>query len=484
MSRMNARQAIEERIYAFICDYAEWEGECIARDALRDSPPMPCELIDASDPSGLLNAFQSRPADDSDLTRTKLEELARRHCVAPDLLTRGGFGYGTPRHHDPEIERISDVRINGDKAEVLTEVNGGRCTGFEYQLVKSGQEWRIANILEFHSSDDEAGVHAWSETTTAPVFSLSDDAGLDLAAPFLPGATAVTVETQKRQRLTVTQLGNLVLNEGWLAIVDPGACYDESVPLELKLPSRPCQIDLVRAGYYNLFVRIVFGDLSTVAAYVPARWLGDVPETPPAKVSTRGGSILLTDAGTWALLGKRTIEKFYLQLVQGQPRTTVEKAGLISLPGTQQDALLVGRGGGDFDVHPYWAIDRTGTAQALIVDLAECGEFVEQVIEIPTNENLFGSDKPHPLLGEFGLHVRFIRDDDRITILSKDNSGVEVDLVDKRGEVVTSTNRSGSQSCGDEHSRFLENVPDNLDRMKYKFRWRVWQHAFARDLGI
>ena len=227
---MDDRHVIEARISAFIQDHAEWEQECVRRRMLDGfNPPCACEIMDSPDPGALIESLQERSPDSSEEARRGLEAVARRHCTKPDLLTRSGFAFGTPLQHDPATESIVDLRIEGGRATVGTTVVGGMGTGFEYELVRSGNDWRIDRITRFHSEDGAAEAADWDEAACVGEFSLCDECEIDFRGAFRAGARAFNAESRVEEALTLVRIGEIPLPGGLLVVTDPGEFVDAAL---------------------------------------------------------------------------------------------------------------------------------------------------------------------------------------------------------------------------------------------------------------
>ena len=476
---MDDRDVIEARITAFIQDHAEWEQDCVTRQLLDGcSPPCPCEIMDSPDPGALIESLQASSPDRSDEARRGLEAVARRHCTSPDLLTRSGFCYGSPLQHDPAAEHITALRIWSGTATVVTTVVGGVGAGFEYELVCCRSDWRIDHITRFHTAEGAAEPADWDEAACVDEFSPWDECGIDFREAFQAGGRAFNAESRKEEALTLVRLGEIPLPSGLLVVSDPGEFVDAVAPLEVRVGRARCPVDVVRAGRENAFIRVLFGDWASVAGFVPAHLLGT--EAAYA-ASSRGGSLVIGDAGAWAALPGRDRERFYYMLVERPGERQAEEATLMALPAAAGEAAIVNRGGGDFDCPCYWAVDSAGRAQALVVDLSICERSVDQVFEIPVTERLLTATVTHPQLSEFGHEIRFERCGSGLAVVSASRQGHEVDLLDGAGRVLGSTEGAGMTACGEVEERTIMELPDDLRGLRLRVRWSERRHVFARE---
>lgn len=483
---MSDRASIETRVLSFIADYAEWNRTRDDRSQGWDGDlPSPCE-IDPADFAALgeRSAREGASEAEREAALEKLHRLAAKHCTDRKILADDAMVLSSQSKHDPDVETITDVTVEGGRATVKTAVPGSYISNFRYTLERVRATWLIARIEEFQGEDRRPEEFAWGDATYHSTFSLYDDAGLDLTAPFRAGAEAINHETGGSGPLVVVAAGEVELPSGLLIAADP-AYADEARPLEVRASRTRLPVEIALADGSAAFVRVWLEPGAEIAAHVPARLVaqaGDEEPVAPYQVGTRCGGFALADAGAWLGMSSHEGQEFCRGMTEtlfAPPRPALARAPLPAAGGVS--ALLVARGGGDFSSPCYWALDAAGRPVALVIDLMLCGEYADEEYVMPFSEHLLGRPGPIPQLTEFGGSMRLVRESAEQLQAESDGSFDTVELIDASDGVVATTASGGLTVHGRDHFQFLA-CPDPLPpHLRLRVRWRRWRHAFARE---
>lgn len=482
---MTDREAIETRIQQFIQDHADWERTCAIQSNSLGDVSCPGELME--NPEAIDAFLQSAAADsvegNSSVARRALELISRKHCTPDDLLTRAGFHFSNRLQHDPEIEQVVEVTIRGSEAVVATQSPAGMPAAFEYRLIKVARVWRIAGIDAFHSDDTPPPTPDWPASHFRQTFRACVDAGIDFDAAFKPGAKTHNCESGKSETITVVDLGSVDAPSGLLIAYDPAYGPADAVPLEVRLTRTQLPVQVARSGFYNAFVRVWLAPKVPIIAFVPARHASadDPEQTAQAEAGTRCGAIIIADAAAWHALTPREGERFALHMHDGIENPAREPARLVAIPRKSAlRAALVNRGGGDFSCPCYWGLDAKGTPVVLIIDLQVAGDHVAEEFVLPWSERLVDRAGPIPQLTEFGFDVCLSRVSEQELRVTSQAETLSVDLVNKKGGLIASTDQGELMSTGGQSTQYLRFTQPMSEGQKLRFRWRRWHHGFAR----
>ncbi len=300
---------------------------------------------------------------DFDAWRGEVAELEREHFAAgaqSDLAQ----SMSRPCPHAVGVEEITGERAGGSSAEHVIETEAGAHRYFEYDLVREGDDWRIARLHEFLDPVGAPFVEHPDRLEGAAPDAPLEEVDHEVASDrWFRSAGPVRIEREDGEEtsgITVRPVGALAVRSGRLVVGDLG--YDEHMlfPLARTVPPGNYPVEVAVVFERHAVLRVQLGDgTAPVARYAPASTL-------------EGGFVLPVDAGNLAVLDATVLAGL---AARDKERAFSAYASLAERPavhwldfGHPHGGVVVDSGWGDGAYPVYWGLDHDDRVLALYLD--------------------------------------------------------------------------------------------------------------------
>lgn len=312
---------------------------------------------------------------DFDGWRARVHELDGRHFVrGAGCGSENSFSPTAPAHV-PRKEAIAAEHLDGDHARIETVVAGGFCSAsYEYELVRAGDEWRIAKLLLFLDPPgaplvpeaDRAAILAAAHPDAA-LAPLPQGVALDGAALFEDGRTVT--KGDRTSTLSVRRVGTLCTRSGILGVRDFGYDMEGLRPLARSVAPGAYPVDVVEAFGRNAAVRVRIDERAEVVAWHPADTAGG-----GHVIGVDAGNIAIFDVASLVGIEARARERIFLEYADRGDDDVRPRASLFALGSEAHEGVVLDSGFGDGAYPCYWGLDAHGSVVTLLVDFLVLAE--------------------------------------------------------------------------------------------------------------
>ncbi len=320
-----------------------------------------------------LHAASEQTRADGDFTRwsAAVERLEAAHFVAGARSGLAGVMTGNPTHSPAGEEVISNEPLDGGVLIETRFAEGGLPHYFEYELRKTGTDWRIASLRDYLDARDapfmsDAERAQFQDPKPLPSRPMpAREAALDGAALFMNGRVAKVGD--QSGAIEVRALGTLEAATGILVVGDLGYDAMTLAPLAQRVTPGRYPVDVSIAFKRVAALRVKLSN-EPVAAWRPAD-MGDGGHV----VGVDAANVAICDVSALMHITARQKEK---QFEKFAALDDVASATMLSLARTH-DTVIASSGYGDGAYPVYWGVDASGNPAVLLVDmlvLSELGE--------------------------------------------------------------------------------------------------------------
>lgn len=365
----------------------------------------------------------------------------------------GTSSFSIPPEHDPEVERIVTIDVNGPLAKIETRRNANSFPLFtEYTLVQEGGSWKISSKLDFHDDENASPftaseIDAWlakaTSDATLPDPAPGDSPNCDLL--FKAGQLFKGSLMPSAAPVEVRPVGKISIPSGVIVARDFSYSPEDARPLSLKVTPGDYDVEVAILDETIAAVRILFQS----AAQGPFVFRRAVTvDQDDSVIGVDAGNVSIADAKAFMSRTKRQHGRDY----DDWARSTMNKAkrddaSLLKLGGSASaNAVVVGSGHGDGGYPAFWVLNTQGQPVALVVDFWVAAEFLTRKVRIPWAKGMSGV-----VLDETRQGGPRIRVDANDGIASSGVSVKGIRWLSKEGTVVGDNSSVGSWSSDKEH---------------------------------
>jgi hypothetical protein len=307
---------------------------------------------------------------DFDLWRSLILPVDEQHFASGCTSDSAG-SFGTPAAHEPSVESVSNIDVNGDRALVETTLDRQHFKNwYEYDLVNVDGDWRLQKIYLHFKGADERIVKDSERSKVlsvarhdAPFAPLPKDVEPNGDRLFTPGR-----EIERHGSSTTTELehvGELDLASGMLAVRDFGYDVYDLPIIKRRVKPGKYPVEILRAWGRVAAVRVKFSS-QPVVSWHPANDAND-----HHVIGVDAGNVAILDAAAFASMQARKRERLFTSVVSApggmKPATFVTLA-------KGNDCVVVESGWGDGGYPAYFGVDAKGQPAIFFVDFMMLGE--------------------------------------------------------------------------------------------------------------
>lgn len=457
------KRKVERRVLGFIKDYSELTNRF-------KSPQITCpaEELEGLGILDLKAIIESLPEYDLHGEMSERKLIAKKHWVDPSKMNCPGS-----EAHDPILEKIASVTVNGTVAIVTTLHSGTWPSRREYQLKLRRTVWKIERLLYFHEGDSipEKSNSSLLGLPIPKLFNLRDICNKDLSLPFKEGVV-FHHPISDAGAARVIEVGNLDIPSGRL-IVHASSNLDEAQPLALRIPKGKHPVSLSANKYVVGAVRVQWSPLEDLLGYVP------VPELEgkkPYSAYLSRSSLMIADGQYILGLSSAERERLWQDGLDGLK--LMKKGDGFQLLRKSVLEVFPDDGFGSFPC--YVGINSGGKPLCLVIDLCAFGYTKEHHCDCPFEMTTDNGFVRNSMLDEFELSpIRIARNGNRLTIAYTSVHSMDAELLDLDKYVLDKTKNHVSSS-GEGQREICLDIPADFHVGILRFRWTTW----SSDLEI
>lgn len=386
---MDDEAAIRQRIDAFLADALAW-----------------------SERNAIKSAADARVMEKLEVAEGEKEALVRAHCASLDALASLTLCY--PPDHSPHTETIQSVQFTSADAALVETSHHARSypTQFEYEMVRTGQEWRISSLREVFADktvppSDAEILEILRRSPQAPLLYTELPEGLER---LFEGPCTLTTDRGEIQTEVSTPDMTLSIPSGWISCDDPSHWDASASTFEIDVPPGEYPLQIVQGNHEPVAVKLLIQPTAKTVRYCKAtRLMAEEPRSVPVdraysnSIGARSGRISLADAAS--LYGMSHYDREKMENLAYRTQHTTDALGLQSIKmsnGVNSIRFDTGNSGG---FSAYWALDAKGAPIALYFDLPHLATTHQGECAIPILSNSQISFE-HPILATAGITVR------------------------------------------------------------------------------